>query len=179
MTPAADEGDAEPPRSRRRRRAGLSGAASHWLETLAQRRQGDDVAANPLVALDLAQLRATHWRDLAIRFAFGATVSVAAGLIGVAFGARVGGMFLAFPAILPATLTLIAKQEGEQRSFHDLQGTVVGACGLAGFGVVASATIGRLDVLVALLLAFATWCAVAGILYVIWASWLRRRGVRL
>jgi hypothetical protein len=136
-------------------------------------------ADNPLAAVDLGQLHETRWQDLGIRFAFGAVVSVVAGLIGLGFGARVGGMLLAFPAILPATLTLIEKEEGEQHSFHDLQGSVAGACGLVGFGVVAVNTIGRLNVLLALALAFLAWCAVAGTLYLVWATWLRRRGVRL
>ncbi|MHB1988000.1 MAG: DUF3147 family protein [Acidimicrobiales bacterium] len=138
-------------------------------------RSGD----NPLAALDVGQLRETRWQDLVIRFGFGAAVSVVAGVVGLSLGARVGGLLLAFPAILPATLTLIAKEEGEERSFHDLQGTVAGACGLVGFGVVASFTIGHLNVLVGLGLALVAWCVVAGVLYLAWASWLRRRGVKL
>jgi len=134
---------------------------------------------NPLVALDIAQLRQTHWQDLLIRFIFGATISVAAGIVGSTLGAKVGGILLAFPAILPATLTLIAKEDGGQHLFHDLQGTVAGAFGLVGFGVVAAMTIGRLNVLVALTLALLAWCVVAGTLYLVWATWLRRRGVKL
>jgi hypothetical protein len=123
--------------------------------------------------------RVTHWQDLLIRFVFGATVSVVAGTIGLTFGAHVGGMLLAFPAILPATLTLIAKEEGERHSFHDLQGTVAGACGLVGFGAVAAITVGHLNVLVVLALALLAWCVVTGGLYLVWASWLCRRGVSL
>lgn len=94
-------------------------------------------------------------------------------------GAKVGGILLAFPAILPATLTLIAKEDGEQHSFHDLQGTVAGAVGLVGFGAVAAATLGHLNVVVALALALLTCGVVAGSLYLAWATWLRRRGVQL
>jgi hypothetical protein len=93
-----------------------------------------------------------------------------AGVVGLTLGERVGGMLLAFPAILPATLTLIAKEQGEQRSFHDLQGTVAGAFGLVAFGVIAAITIGRLNVLVALGLSLLAWCAVAGSLYLVWAT---------
>jgi hypothetical protein len=99
-----------------------------------------------------------------------------AGVVGLTLGERVGGMLLAFPAILPATLTLIANEQGEQRSFHDLQGTVAGAFGLVAFGVIAAITIGRLNVLVALGLSLLAWCALAGSLYLVWATWLRRVG---
>lgn len=102
-----------------------------------------------------------------------------AGLVGLTLGERVGGILLAFPAILPATLTLIAKKQGEQRSFHDLQGTVAGAFGLVAFGIVAAITIGRFNILAALGISLLVWCAVAGSLYVVWATWLRRRGVKL
>jgi Protein of unknown function (DUF3147) len=141
--------------------------------------RGETRSGNPLAAFDRGQLHETRWEDLLVRFVFGATVSVAAGTVGLAFGARVGGMLLAFPAILPATLTLIAKQEGERRSFHDLQGTVAGACGLVGFGVVAAIAFGHLNVLVVLALALMAWCVVAGGLYLVWATWLRRHGVAL
>lgn len=134
---------------------------------------------NPLACLDFGQLSQTRWQDLAIRFGFGALVSVAAGVIAMYFGERVGGLLLAFPAILPATLTLIEKEEGEKRSFHDLQGTVAGACGLVAFGVVGATTIGRLATPVALLASLLAWCIVAGILYLAWANWLRSRGVKL
>jgi hypothetical protein len=134
---------------------------------------------NPLASLDLAQFRETRWQDMVIRFAFGATISVTAGIIGLTLGAKVGGILLAFPAILPATLTLIAKEEGEKHSFHDLQGTVAGAFGLVGFGVVAAIAVGHTNVLLALALAFVGWCLVAGTIYIVWASWLRRHGVKL
>jgi hypothetical protein len=135
--------------------------------------------SNPLVAFDFAEFRKIRWQDVLIRFLFGLTISVVAGVVGVTCGVRVGGILLAFPAILPATLTLIAKEEGEERSFHDLQGTVCGACGLVGFGVVAALTIGRVNVFLALALAFLAWSAIAGALYLVWATWLRRHGVQL
>jgi hypothetical protein len=34
-------------------------------------------------------------------------------------------------------------------------------------------------VLVALVLALLTWCVIAGALYLVWATWLRRHGVKL
>jgi hypothetical protein len=49
-----------------------------------------------------------HLRDYALRFLFGAGVSCA-GIVTLKFGPRVGGAFLAFPATIPASLTLIAR----------------------------------------------------------------------
>ena len=48
--------------------------------------------------------------DYVSRFLFGAGISLAAGLIGMKFGPVVGGVFLGFPAILPASLTLIEER---------------------------------------------------------------------
>ena len=60
-----------------------------------------------VAGIDLGKLREVVPRDLALRFAFGAGISIIAGLAGLLVSSRFGGMFLAFPAILPATLTLL------------------------------------------------------------------------
>ena len=39
------------------------------------------------------------------------------------YGAGVGGLFLAFPAIFPASATLIEKHEQERKEKHGLDGT--------------------------------------------------------
>jgi len=52
--------------------------------------------------------------DYVVRFMFGAAISLLAGLIGMKFGPVVGGLCLGFPAILPASLTLIEKKEGKE-----------------------------------------------------------------
>ena len=52
--------------------------------------------------------------DYVVRFMFGAAISLLAGLIGMRFGPVVGGLCLGFPAILPASLTLIEKKEGKE-----------------------------------------------------------------
>ena len=59
------------------------------------------------IRFDRAALRSVQPRDLAVRFAFGFGVSVAAGIVTLALGSRTGGLFLAFPAILPARLILL------------------------------------------------------------------------
>jgi len=62
-----------------------------------------------IVQLNPSALRETHWYEYLIRFALGGAVTVVAGLIAARFGPVVGGLFLAFPAIFPASATLIEK----------------------------------------------------------------------
>jgi hypothetical protein len=66
-------------------------------------------------------LRPRH--EFAIRFFFGCLITVVTGLIANKFGPAVGGLFLAFPAIFPATTTLIASHEKEKKQRVSLDGT--------------------------------------------------------
>ncbi|MGA9799069.1 MAG: DUF3147 family protein [Terriglobales bacterium] len=74
------------------------------------------------IQVDFAVLGKTKWRDYAVRFLFGGLITAIAGIIAQRFGAGVGGMFLAFPAILPASATLIEKYEREKKESHGLEG---------------------------------------------------------
>jgi hypothetical protein len=107
-------------------------------------------------------------------------VSIVAGLIGVAAGQRAGGVMLAAPAVLPATLTIIERQEGRGPAVTEAQGSVPGAVALIGFALVAAATTARIPLAGALFAALATWAAVAIAGYFVLAaavsSW--RRDVR-
>jgi hypothetical protein len=47
-----------------------------------------------------------------------------------------GWLFLAFPSILPASLTLVVQHDGRRAAADDALGSVVGAVGLAAFGAV-------------------------------------------
>jgi hypothetical protein len=68
-------------------------------------------------------LKEAKWHEYAIRFFFGGLVTVATGLIAKKFGPAIGGLFLAFPAIFPATATLIATHEKEKKQRAGLEGT--------------------------------------------------------
>jgi hypothetical protein len=72
--------------------------------------------------------------EMALRFAFGGTVTVATQLVARAFGPAVAGLFLAFPAILPATLTLIRKHDGPREAAKDALGGLPGSAALVAFG---------------------------------------------
>jgi Protein of unknown function (DUF3147) len=105
--------------------------------------------------------------DMAIRFAFGAVASVIAGVVTLEFGARAGGLFLAFPAILVASLTLIERKDGTEAAVHDVSGAVLGAAGLVVFAVTVNAALARVSVGAAVALAFAAWLGTCLTLYLI------------
>lgn len=121
----------------------------------------------PLFGIDLGELRRVRGRDLAIRFGFGAAISAVAGIVGIAFGPLIGGALLAFPAILPATLTLIETEEGTDAAVADVRGSILGAVALELFAVVAYFTTSRMGLAVGLLAALGAWVLVALGLYVV------------
>jgi hypothetical protein len=49
-----------------------------------------------------------------------------AGIVAKEFGPGIGGLFLAFPAIFPASATLIEKHEKQKKEKHGLEGTMRG-----------------------------------------------------
>jgi hypothetical protein len=121
--------------------------------------------------LEPGKVKEARPRDLAYRFLAGAATSIAAGLITLAFGARTGGIFLAFPAILAASLTLIEEQEDSAEAREDARGAVIGGCALTLFAVVAAIALGSVNPAVALLLASCAWLGAAMLGYVI--AWFR------
>lgn len=72
--------------------------------------------------------------EYALRFVFGGVVTAAVGLVGTAFGPSIAGLFLAFPAILPATITLIERHRGKDKAGVDALGASIGSAGLFAFG---------------------------------------------
>jgi hypothetical protein len=135
----------------------------------------------------LSALHDTSWREYGLRFALGGITTVIAGLIAAEFGSVVGGLFLAFPAIFPASATLVEKhvrermakgghdgsRRGKDAAARDAVGAALGGFGLAAFAVVVWLTIERYGAM-CLLPATAAWLAVAV------AAWqMRRRFSRL
>lgn len=123
-------------------------------------------------SLKLSRVRDVRGRDLGIRFAAGALTSIASGLLSLVLSPRIGGLFLAFPAILAASLTLIEEQEDSAEAREDARGAVLGGTALAVFAAVAALALGHLPGAVALLVAAAAWFAWALAGYLL--AWLRR-----
>jgi hypothetical protein len=75
------------------------------------------------IKVDPSVLGQTKWRDYALRFLFGGLITAIAGIIAKKFGPGIGGLFLAFPAIFPASATLIEKHEREKKESRGLEGS--------------------------------------------------------
>ena len=75
------------------------------------------------IKVDLSVLGQTKWHEYAVRFLFGGLITALAGIIAKKFGPGIGGLFLAFPAIFPASATLIEKHEKQKKEKEGLQGT--------------------------------------------------------
>src|ERR1700740_1934812 len=78
------------------------------------------------IKVDTSGLKQSQRYEYLVRFIFGGTVTALAGVIAKRFGAEVGGLFLAFPAILPAAATLIEKHEKQKKQHIGLDGTLRG-----------------------------------------------------
>jgi len=107
------------------------------------------------------ELKETGARDWLIRFAFGAGVSALAGIISALAGPLIGGLFLAFPAILLASLTLVAQEEGERQARNEARGATFGTVGLLVFAAVLTVLVGRAPIWLARSAACVGWTVVA------------------
>lgn len=137
-----------------------------------------------VVYLNISALRATKWYQYAIRFALGGVVTAVAGLIAKKYGPSFGGLFLAFPAIFPASATLIEKHESERKQklgksgvrrarnavAADAMGAAIGSVGLICFGFYAWKMLPQHGVWSTLLRATIVWLAAS---VLIW--YLRKR----
>ena len=121
--------------------------------------------------LELSRVKDVRTKDLLIRFAAGAVTSIVAGLLTLAFGSRLGGIMLGFPAILAASLTLIQEEEDAAHAREDARGAIAGGCAMAAFALAAALMFGHLSAALALLIAAGAWTVTAMGLYLI--LWFR------
>ena len=121
------------------------------------------------VKAEPSRIRRLSARDFAIRFAFGAAISLVAGVAGQLLGKHVGGVLLAFPATLPASLTLIEAKEDRLRAEDDTRGAILGGVGMIAFAIAGLVALARLHIaaLGALGLALLAWTVVAGGLFLL------------
>jgi Protein of unknown function (DUF3147) len=131
------------------------------------------------VSANIAALCKTTWYEYAIRFVFGGGITVLTGVIAKRYGPVVGGLFLAFPAILPASATLLEKHErerkkkagiertirGRQAAALDAHGASLGSVALLFFAVVVWKFLPGRSVALVLLAATVTWSFVAVVLW--------------
>ena len=132
--------------------------------------------------LKFDSLKETKPAEYASRFLFGGLVTVFAGLIADHYGPVVGGLFLAFPGIFPAGVSLVEKHKTQREALDGKSGTKsargeagveaagasIGAVGLIGFAMVLWRGLPIHNFSIVLLLAAVAWIVVA---YLLW--WAR------
>jgi hypothetical protein len=136
------------------------------------------------ISVDSGKLKMTTPREYISRFVFGGLVTMFATLIANRYGPLVGGLFLAFPGILPTGLTLtekhvVEKKErvggsgtrfGRAEASVEAAGASAGSLGLIAFGLAFWKGLSNHPLIPSLALAFGAWLIVA---FVCW--WLRKR----
>jgi Protein of unknown function (DUF3147) len=79
-----------------------------------------------IIEANLAAAKSTKPHEYTLRFVFGGTVTAAAGYIAMRYGPVIGGLFLAFPAIFPASVSLVASHENKRKREIGYDGTMRG-----------------------------------------------------
>jgi Protein of unknown function (DUF3147) len=136
-----------------------------------------------IVQAKLESLRGIKLHEWAVRFFFGGTVCVVAGLVAKRFGPEIGGLFLAFPAIFPAGASMVEAHEKRHKARAGLDGTnrsrtvagldaagaALGCFGLAGFAITCWLCLPRLGNAAVFALATVIWIALSV------SAWLLRK----
>ena len=130
-----------------------------------------------------AAIKGIKLHEWIIRFVAGGAICAIAGLIAKAYGPELGGLLLAFPAIFPASASLVEAHEkqhkarishdgtmrGRQIAALDAFGAAIGCVGLAGFGMSFWLWTPHTSSALSLLLATLVWLTLAV------GCWLLRR----
>ncbi|GAC1702580.1 MAG: DUF3147 family protein [Candidatus Acidiferrum sp.] len=141
------------------------------------------------IHIDFSGLKRSQWHEHVLRFVFGGVITVATGLVAKHFGAVIGGLFLAFPAIFPASLTLVSKHEREKKQKAGLNGTlrgkmaaaldargsVIGSIGLGCFALLVWKLLLTSNAFATLSLAMAAWLAASIFGWYVEQKYLRRK----
>jgi hypothetical protein len=134
-----------------------------------------------VIKADFSAMKRTKWYEYAIRFVLGGLITEVAGIIAKSYGPVIGGLFLAFPAIFPAAVTLIAKHEREKKSKKGLSGerrgraaaavesagAVMGSVGLAAFACITWLLLPAHNPLLVLAGAMVAWIAASTAIWAI------------
>ena len=140
------------------------------------------------IKVDISGLKSSKWYEFLLRFAFGGAVTAFAGLVAHRLGPAIGGLFLAFPAIVPATATLIRTREkekkeraglegaerGREAAAIDVAGAAMGGFGLAAFSLICWLGLPSGPTALVLVGATVTWFIAAVSVWVIRQRWCRR-----
>jgi Protein of unknown function (DUF3147) len=132
------------------------------------------------IEFNLGSLKETRGHEYLVRFVFGGLCTAVAGLVAKRYGPGIGGLFLAFPTIFPASVTMIENHEkrrkaeagadgalrGRLAASIDASGTALGCVGLAAFAVIVWRSLTLCNAFGAIALAVTCWAALS---YLLWA----------
>lgn len=121
-------------------------------------------------------LKKTKPHEHVLRFVFGGLVTVATGVVAHEWGPAIGGLFLAFPAIVPASLTLVKSHDGRSDAIDDARGARLGALALCAFAIVVWGLCRRISPGLALTAALLAWALVGTLIW--WIVCGARSGAR-
>lgn len=134
------------------------------------------------VHVSLSSLKETRPHELAVRFVLGGAITALTGLIAGEWGPVIGGLFLAFPAIFPASVTLVEKHTvrkkekyglrgdrlGRYAAGADAAGAVIGSVGLVTFSFIFYKFAPVQNPWMVLFLATIAWFSVSAL---VWWAW--------
>jgi hypothetical protein len=137
---------------------------------------GSDIEMTVMgISANFSALGRTKWYEFVVRFVFGGAITVGAGILAKKYGPAVGGLFLAFPAIFLASITLVERHElqkkrragldGSDRARKaaalDAAGAAMGSFGLIGFAFTIYKWLTQENAAVILAVASNVWFAVS------------------
>lgn len=131
------------------------------------------------VKIDTTTFHLGRWYEYVIRFVLGGIATVITGILAKEFGPAIGGLFLALPAILPASTTLVQTHETKKKrraglngvsrakkvAGLDAAGAAMGSFGMMAFAVYVWVLLPKWPAWVVLASATVVWFAVA---FVVW-----------
>ena len=135
-----------------------------------------------IVTISTSGLKRAKWWEFLLRFVVGGFITAGAGVIAKKFGPGFGGLFLAFPAILASSVTLVEKHERErkqqkgmrgvirsrQAASADAAGAAMGSIALIGFAVCVWKLLPSHSLWVAIGAATLLWAAVCVSVWYLW-----------
>lgn len=141
-----------------------------------------------MVLTKWSAIKQVHPHEYATRFVFGGICTALAGLIANHWGPGVGGLFLAFPAIFPASACLIESHQkehkrkigrdgtgrGREAAALDAVGASLSTIALASFAAVVWLLVSRYNSVGVIALATLVWAGVSPLMWILWKHRPRR-----
>jgi hypothetical protein len=132
-----------------------------------------------VIKINLAALKKTKGSEYLVRFVLGGAITALTGLIAQHAGPVIGGLFLAFPAIFPASATLVERHEREKKrragikdtlrgrlsAGLDARGALLGALALIAFALIIWKALPNGRAPLVLCLALVAWLSLATLLW--------------